>query len=1027
MYKVCPSVLLMYFMFPFLQSFSPTSSLSSFSSVRGSGRAEVSLNLARQNNLRSKYSSPTGLSKVEDAFRNGGPHGMAMNVSESGDDSPRVISIETHDFGNKDDSSSTSSNAEPPHTYQRQSLFERGSVKGYFPQQPNYSTSSQSEGEDAQLSDHGDLQRFSYNRSSCASGSSTLTLKSNSSGIRRNRTRSSMASTRSSASDRTITNESTVSGHSKRSKDSERSKDRELSSEKKEMDKTDIVKDDSKSLPPALRQSGHAKRTESDSSAASLSSDAMDKPMLDPTTLAMKVMMETQQQIHALNHMQQASLSARPPSVKEHPQVAPQKSPMETTAAIPENEVKDWSEVPPLKSALRASSRFNQPSSDALHEEVIEKQLNKMDLGQVREVCTPPNSGLPHQPAEQQDLPPPIPTTPKPKVFKHSMPPLPSVTSQSTMPPPPSYTKAMQDRPPVPAKPKHVMFMDVMTVKTNNADSGVGSDQLTDEPSPSSSNSSYDVQFNENAPVNETHEEAPSAEVTGGFSHVPKKSPYTSYLRQQLVGGAPTQSQPSKVQAAFAAYGVAHTEAIPRPDSVTSLSSQMSSTSASSNVSVIYRPQTNRNSSPNTDQSDHGDSSNGKYSSADNIYRRLPLENTQHDDNLYSSAIEQSSRQTLAGQVQCYSPLNHIHRCSPGMEVRNVSDNMRLRAAVDLDSSRDSEQASSRNSYASTDSSQIYARSTGTSGDGYSSASGSVSPTWYSSPPPVSSNKATKKLHNSFEGDNSQTSDSAHPPVYTRINTAAGGHGNQNSTNHMSSFSKNDNRNQGWEQENGPIEGQIPYNRVQNNHSFKGSWRNNSADSGYHGNYPNDTCHHGNNSIDTVYHGSQNSGNNSSLIRNPNCNSLHKAESNVVTGGNIVGKSQAASRWNNHAPPSSVKSPARNQATWYAMDSRPHTEERSHITVGYYKDNNHSQNTDKSQLNKPSFYNGYTSSPKQAAPPPRSYSGLINGSSRPVIGPSVISSVQRKGATVSMQNGGIQRGYIEGSGRAEVSLQSSRC
>ena len=130
-----------------------------------------------------------------------------MSDTNGGDEHlPKVIAIEP----GQDNNTSTPGGSQMKGRV-RGGLFERGSIKGFFPSTPpNLYSTSASDSEDAVVPDNNLSRQQSRSSTSLASQSSTLTQRStgSGSGFRRTRARSSAASTRSSASDRTITNDS---------------------------------------------------------------------------------------------------------------------------------------------------------------------------------------------------------------------------------------------------------------------------------------------------------------------------------------------------------------------------------------------------------------------------------------------------------------------------------------------------------------------------------------------------------------------------------------------------------------------------------------------------------------------------------------------------------------------------------------------------------------------------------------------------------------------------------------------------
>ncbi|XP_064620053.1 tetratricopeptide repeat protein 28-like isoform X2 [Lineus longissimus] len=224
---------------------------------RKSGRSKhapnVSMQLLHQTQIRAKYGSDSA----------------SYSDSQGEDNLPKVISVDAGDHA-RDDTSSISS-VELPRAQIRQNASERNLNHGYFStkayHQAQYSTSSQSEGEEMQGHD-GSLSRQSYTRysvqsaASLKSNSTASTLTSKMSAFRRSHGRSSMASTRSSASDRTITNEPSIG-----------------------------------------RQDASPPDSDSD-----VAEDHNIMSNIDPSAIAMKVLSETLQERHALEQMQRMSI-----------------------------------------------------------------------------------------------------------------------------------------------------------------------------------------------------------------------------------------------------------------------------------------------------------------------------------------------------------------------------------------------------------------------------------------------------------------------------------------------------------------------------------------------------------------------------------------------------------------------------------------------------------------------------------------------------------------------------------------------
>ncbi|CAH1801728.1 unnamed protein product, partial [Owenia fusiformis] len=167
----------------------------------GSGSSTLSLQLDHQSKIRTMVRSSSG-SDTTSPTRSSSYHGL--NYS---DDGPRVISIDMQD-SSTNDSSSSNPNLDQV-GYKRQSLYERGPLKGYFPAQPTptYSTSSPSESDEYGTEALTRMSQYRLSAMSANSSSSTLTAKSTGTGggMRRSRSRSSIGSAKSSASDRTLT------------------------------------------------------------------------------------------------------------------------------------------------------------------------------------------------------------------------------------------------------------------------------------------------------------------------------------------------------------------------------------------------------------------------------------------------------------------------------------------------------------------------------------------------------------------------------------------------------------------------------------------------------------------------------------------------------------------------------------------------------------------------------------------------------------------------------------------------------
>ena len=216
--------------------------------------------------IRAKYSSPSSTSEDNDA-------------SQSDDQKSKL----------------------PVDGLERNLRIRSSSNRGQFPQAPNtaYSTSG-SDSDDSEKC--GTLTRASTSRSSVLSSSSTVTLKSTSSGgaFRRNRVRSSVASTKSSASDKTLNGDTeqasigpstdTVDGHQKEEHTSKIKEKTKASSHRNSQDGLWSADDD-------LNDSEDKARLQDASSM-----------LLDPTVLAQKVLAETRQERMALEHMQRLSI-----------------------------------------------------------------------------------------------------------------------------------------------------------------------------------------------------------------------------------------------------------------------------------------------------------------------------------------------------------------------------------------------------------------------------------------------------------------------------------------------------------------------------------------------------------------------------------------------------------------------------------------------------------------------------------------------------------------------------------------------
>ena len=309
--------------------------------------ANLSLQLAHQSNIRTKYSSGSDSANQDE-----------YSQDEAG--AASVIAVELHEAPDEQ-------------------IEGAGIHRRYFPQSMplnSYSTSSQSEGEEgggvavsnAHDSDQEELQRHSRFRSSAASGSSTLTLRSVSSSVlRRNRVRSSAVSIRSSASDRTLkgSNES-------------------LSMVGVQEDKGKFVKEPPPA-PPVRTVSQVVTTTttsphqhESDSSLTSLTSteiNASDSSVknvtLDPTAIAQKVLAETHIEREALEKMQRLSLRGQFKFRQANQNVtkAPDASQVNLKVSPPANHPK-----------ITSTSLPHCNISRNVHDDIAETHLGKINL-----------------------------------------------------------------------------------------------------------------------------------------------------------------------------------------------------------------------------------------------------------------------------------------------------------------------------------------------------------------------------------------------------------------------------------------------------------------------------------------------------------------------------------------------------------------------------------------------------------------------------------------------------------------------
>lgn len=219
-----------------------------------------------------EQTSPFGSSKVEDAFRYGGPSGTSLQGGKAGAEGlPKVLGVEIENATQQQaDNVSVSSSSASDSGLNYQPVIKQ--YKHRIPTHPY--ASSPSEDEEAPvaynpppITDYTALNRQSHFRSSAASGSSTLTGKS-SGGLRRStdtKSYTSRSSTKSSASDRTLTSEP-----------------------------------QSLSMP---------KRTESDSSTKSnTSSEFSERIPIDPTAVAQRVLADVQGHRRAVEQMQRHSI-----------------------------------------------------------------------------------------------------------------------------------------------------------------------------------------------------------------------------------------------------------------------------------------------------------------------------------------------------------------------------------------------------------------------------------------------------------------------------------------------------------------------------------------------------------------------------------------------------------------------------------------------------------------------------------------------------------------------------------------------
>ncbi|XP_074640463.1 tetratricopeptide repeat protein 28-like isoform X2 [Tubulanus polymorphus] len=236
----------------------------------------VSLHLDHLSEIKKKYGSDSsspcydsqeGYSDSQDEQR---PQVLAIELHEDGDDETSSLSSHTQ----QDDVTATSRQRTPNRTYYQNQQNSN-----------NYSTSSQSEGEDIPDSRSPVLHRQSYFRSSNASGSSTLTLKSTSSTLTAKSVNSAMR--RSHGRSSTVSNKSNDRLNRAVSRESLQSRTSSTlgKSPNRSTESLDLSTNDS-----------------------STADGVLITDEVDPTEIANRVLQETVQERFALEHMQRLSI-----------------------------------------------------------------------------------------------------------------------------------------------------------------------------------------------------------------------------------------------------------------------------------------------------------------------------------------------------------------------------------------------------------------------------------------------------------------------------------------------------------------------------------------------------------------------------------------------------------------------------------------------------------------------------------------------------------------------------------------------
>lgn len=295
---------------------------------------DINIHLQHQNIIREKYSSPSG-SDLSDVNITDVNHARVLSVN-TGDGSCPEDLLDVHTLKESDVSRSNRQSS----TNRSRTKYERNN-KGQV-----YSTSA-SDSEEGIMPETNLSRAKSRSSQSIASQSSTLTIRSlGSGGFRRNRSRASTASTRSSASDRTLTcdsrhgsQETLVDGNVKSDstikcglidKNVDNLSDSGIHSKH-----TDTATDNSADneshdchhvIQPLVKKKGGKQPQEEYHLLDNLSETALIKktstkqsPPSDPTSVARKVLAETGQQRAALEAMQRWSVQSLKEKYEDKP------------------------------------------------------------------------------------------------------------------------------------------------------------------------------------------------------------------------------------------------------------------------------------------------------------------------------------------------------------------------------------------------------------------------------------------------------------------------------------------------------------------------------------------------------------------------------------------------------------------------------------------------------------------------------------------------------------------------------------